>query len=136
MTNLNGKLSPHLVWLFAFATLGVTILVTKLIPPVTPKVMAGIYFALFGAGATAATFLTRTGVFASIAAFAIAGAGLGGYYYYLITSMAPGSGFGQSLGLVFCIAFAVDALAAGIAGSLFGLKLRKGLAPATSARAV
>jgi hypothetical protein len=134
MTNLNGKLSPHLVWLFALGTLGVTILVTKLIPPVTPKVMAGIYFALFGAGATAAMFLTRTSVLASIGAFAIAGAGLGGYYYYLITSIAPGSGFGQSLGMVFCIAFAVDALAAGIAGTLFGLRLRKGL-PAARATA-
>ena len=135
MTNLNGKLSPHLVWLFAIGTLGVTLLVTKLVPPVTPKVMAGIYFALFGAGATAATFLTRTTVFASIAAFALAGAGLGGYYYYAITSVAPGSGFGQSLGMIFCIAFAVDALAAGIAGTLFGLKLRKGIKAPTAARA-
>jgi hypothetical protein len=135
MTTLNGKLSPHLVWLFAIGTLGLTILVTKLVPPVTPKVMAGIYFALFGAGATAATFLTRTGAFASIAAFALAGAGLGGYYYYVITSIAPGSGLGQSLGMVFCIAFAVDALAAGISGTLFGLKLRKGLKAATAARA-
>ncbi len=72
--------------------------------------------------------MTRTSALASIAAFAIAGAGLGGYYYWVITSVAPGSGLGQGLGMVFCIAFAVDALAAGIAGTLGGLKFKKGMA--------
>ena len=66
MQNLIGKLSPHFVWLFALATLGLTLLVTKLVPPVTPKVMAGIYFALFGVGAAAATVITRTSALASI----------------------------------------------------------------------
>lgn len=132
MQNLIGKLSPHFVWLFALATLGLTLLVTKLVPPVTPKVMAGIYFALFGVGAAAATVITRTSALASIVAFAIAGAGLGGYYYWVITSVAPGSGLGQGLGMVFCIAFAVDALAAGISGTLAGLKVRRGLAGLTS----
>ena len=128
MQNLIGKLSPHFVWLFALGALGLALLITKVIPPVTPKVMAGIYFAVFGISAAAATVITRTSALASIGAFAIAGAGLGGYYYWVITSVAPGSGFGQSLGMVFCIAFAVDALAAGIAGTLAGLKFRKGLA--------
>jgi hypothetical protein len=35
----------------------------------------------------------------------------------------------MGLGLVFAVAFAVDAFAAGIAGTLFGLKLRKNLRP-------
>ena len=128
MQNLIGKLSPNFVWLFALGALGLALLVTKVIPPVTPKVMAGIYFAVFGVSAAAATVLTRTGAAASIAAFAIAGAGLGGYYDWVITSIAPGSGLGQGLGMVFCVAFAVDALAAGIAGTLGGLKFRKGIA--------
>jgi hypothetical protein len=131
MQNLNGKLSPHFVWLFALGTLGVVLLVTKLMPgPVSPKTMAAIYFALFGAGATAATFVTRTSVLASIAAFGAAGLGLGGWYYAMIAGMAPGSSFGSGLGLVFAVAFSVDALAAGIAGTLFGLKIRKNLVPA------
>lgn len=134
MQNLNGKLSPNLIWLFALGTLGVVIAVTKLMPgPVTPKTMAAIYFALFGAGATAGTFLTRASVVASIGSFALAGLGLGAFYYVTIAGMAPGSSLGTGLGLVFAVAFAVDALAAGIAGTLFGIKLRKNVRPAVMA---
>jgi hypothetical protein len=128
VSNYNGKFGPHSVWLFALVTLGVVLATTKLIPgPISPKAMGAIYFALFGAGATAATFLTRAGVLHTMGAFALAGLGLGVFYYLIIARQAPGSSLGTALGLVFAVAFAVDALAAGIAGTLFGLKLRRNL---------
>jgi vacuolar-type H+-ATPase subunit I/STV1 len=133
MSNLNGKLAPAFVWLFALATVGVALLVTKLIPgPISPKAMAAVYFVIFGAFATAGMFLTRAGVGASIGAFALAGASLGIFYYVVIAGSAPGSSLGQGLGLIFGVAFGVDAFAAGVAGTLFGAKLRKNLRPATA----
>jgi hypothetical protein len=133
----NNKLSPNFAWLFAAATLGVAILTTKLMPSAqTPKVWGAIYFALFGAGATAATFLTRAGALRAIGAFALAGIGLGLFYFVEIRShVGSAGGLGTGMATVFMIAFAADAIAAGVAGSLFGLKLRTGLAkPGLSAR--
>jgi hypothetical protein len=125
---LNGKFAPAAVWLFALATVGVALLVTKLVPgPISPKAMAAIYFVIFGAFSTAAVFMTRTSALASIGAFALAGLAIGIFYYVVIAGSAPGSTVGTALGLVFGVAFAVDAFAAGIAGTLFGLKLRKNL---------
>jgi uncharacterized membrane protein HdeD (DUF308 family) len=137
------KLGSHAVWLFAAGTLAVVIGVTYLVPHVvgaiTPKAMAAIYFALFGAGATASAFLTRTSALRNIGAFLAAGLGLGVFYYIVVgraaaaaaeslgASSSGAGGFGATMGLVFAVAFAVDALGAGIAGTLFGLKLRKGM---------
>ncbi|MBX3158850.1 MAG: hypothetical protein KF773_22985 [Deltaproteobacteria bacterium] len=123
------KLSPNLVWLFAAGTLILAILVTKLMTsPLSPKVWGAIYFALFGAGAAASTFLTRAGALRAIGAFALGGVGLGVFYFVSIRSHMEGAGaFGTGTAIVFMIAFAIDAIVAGIAGSLFGLKVRKGL---------
>jgi len=137
-----SKLGPNAVWLFALATLGLAIAVTYVLPHVTtaitPKAMAGVYFAVFGAGATAAVFLSRASVWRSVGAFALAGSGIGIFYYLaIIRPMAAaategfGSGVGSAgatigglVGLFYGVGFAIDALAAGIAGSLFGAKLR------------
>jgi hypothetical protein len=132
------KLAPNLAFLFALATLGVVIAVTYAIPhitgPLSPKIIGGIYFALFGAGATAATVLTSAGLLRIIAAFALAGLGLGAFYYAVIASNIGGTA-GATMGVVFAAAFTVDALAAGIAGAMFGAKLRKGLPQLAGKRA-
>ncbi|MEO8704125.1 MAG: hypothetical protein ABI867_29000 [Kofleriaceae bacterium] len=128
MSNLNGKLAPGFVWLFALATVGVALLVTKLIPgPITPKAMAAIYFAIFGVFAAGGMFMTRASALASIGAYALAAASLGIFYYVIIAGSAPGSSLGTGLGLIFGIGFAVDAFVAGIAGTFAGLKMRKNL---------
>ncbi|HEV7556389.1 MAG TPA: hypothetical protein VGO00_13070 [Kofleriaceae bacterium] len=139
-----SKLGPNAVWLFALATLGLAIAVTYVLPHVTtaitPKAMAGVYFAVFGAGATAAVFLSRASVWRSVGAFAVAGSGIGIFYYLAIirplaaaasegfgsTASSAGATIGGVIGLVYGVGFAIDALAAGIAGSLFGAKLRNG----------
>lgn len=128
--NLDGrKLAPSFVWLFALASLGISIAATKLVPhPLGPKAWAGIYFAVFGAGAAAATFLTRSGALRAIGAFAIGGLGLGAFYYVAITRHAGSSGIGGALGIVFAVVFLVVGVAGGVGGALFGLKLRKNLA--------
>jgi hypothetical protein len=138
----DSKLAPNAVWLFAFATLGLAIAVTYVLPHVTtaitPKAMAGVYFAVFGAGATAAVFLSRASVWRSVGAFALAGSGIGIFYYLAIirplaaaasegfgsTGASAGATIGGLVGLFYGVGFAIDALAAGIAGSLFGAKLR------------
>lgn len=141
-----SKLGPNASWLFAAVTLAVTIGVTYAIPhitkPITPKAMAAVYFALFGGGATLAIYLTRASALRVIGSFALAGAGLGIFYYIVVgraaqsaadslgaSGSAAGS-IGATMGLVFAVGFAVDALAASIAGALFGTKLRRGLARA------
>src|SRR5262249_8856857 len=131
------------VWLFALATLGAAIGVTYLIPhitgAITPKAMAAVYFAVFGLGATLAVVLSRASALRTIGAMAVGGAGLGIVYYIVVArtvaaaaselgaSGSAAGGFGAAMGLVFAVGFAVDALAASIAGALFGSKLRKGL---------
>jgi hypothetical protein len=140
----DNKLSPNFAWLFALVTLGVTIGVNYLIPhvvhhPLTPKALAGVYFAIFGGGATLAMLFTESGALRVVGTFAAAALGLGIFYYAVIAkvmaAIASGMGassggassFGRSAGLMFAVFFAFEALAASIAGALFGKKLRNGL---------
>ena len=146
-----SKLGPNAVWLFSLASLGLAIAVTYVLPHITgaisPKAMAGVYFAVFGAGATAAVFLSRASVWRSVGAFAVGGLGLGIFYYVAIVraaqaaaegfgsgGSAAAAGIGAMAGIVFGVGFAVDALFAGIAGSLFGAKLRNGLPQGLAAK--
>ncbi len=137
---MNGKFGPNAVWLFALGTLGAVLGITEVIPhivgPISPKAMAAVYFALFGGGAAAATFLSRAGALRTIGAFTAAGVGLGIFYYVLVARAfaSVGAGAASTMGLVFSIAFAADALAAGIAGTLFGMKLRRGINSPVAAR--
>ena len=148
-----GKLGPNAVWIFALATLGVAIGLTYLVPAIThslsQKTFAAVYFAVFGAGATLAVWLTRASVLRAVGAMAVAGAGLGIFYYIVISRLMAAAGseiageggshvvasLGGMMGIVFGIGFMIDALAASIAGGLFGSKLRRGLqSPALAKR--
>jgi hypothetical protein len=140
-----GKLGPNAVWIFALATLGVAIGATYIVPAIThslsQKTFAAVYFAVFGAGATLAVWLTRASVLRTIGAMSVAGAGLGVFYYIVISRLLAaaatevggeaaghaGAAIGGLMGMVFAVAFLLDALAGSIAGALFGSKLRKGL---------
>lgn len=140
----SNKLSPNATWLFALVTLGVTIGVNYLIPhvvhrPLTPKMLAAVYFVIFGAGAFAAMMWTTASALRVIGSFAVGSLGLGIFYYAVVakvmaevaSAFGAGAGgassFGSAAGLLFAIFFAFEALAAGIAGAMFGRKLRKGL---------
>lgn len=124
------KLAPNFVWLFALAALGIAIAVTKLVPGVyNPKVWAGIYAAVYGAGAVAGTFLTRTGALRSIGAFTVAGAGLGIFYYVTVSQYMQGTGMlGTRTAVLFMAVFGGAAIGGGLGGTLFGLKARQSLA--------
>jgi hypothetical protein len=144
----NSKFGPNAVFLFAVATLALAIAVTYIVPhisaSISPKVMAAVYFAVFGAGATAAMFLSSASALRTIGAFAIAAAGLGIFYYVVVARVVAeaaqslgatsGGGIAAASGLIFGVGFFVDALAAGIAGTLFGSKLRRGMAASPLAK--
>ncbi len=144
------KLSPNFTWLFALATLGVTIGVNYLIPhvvhgPLTPKQLAAVYFVIYGAGAFGAMMLTSASTLRVVGSFAVGALGLGVFYYEVVaramaaiaSAMGAGasgaSSFGAVSGLLFAVFFAFEALGAGIAGALFGRKLRRGFVPRTAA---
>ncbi len=138
--NTTGKLGPKATWLFALATFAVVIAVTYILPhitgPLSPKAWGGVYFALFGAGAMAAAFMTNASALGTIGAFTVASVGLGIFYYVVVARAVAaaaselgangggGAALGTMTGMIFAIAFLLDALAAGIAGTLFGRKLR------------
>lgn len=139
----DNKLAPHFTWLFALVTLGVTIGVNYLIPhvvhgPMTPKQLAGVYFVIYGAGAFGAMMLTSASTLLVVGSFAVGALGLGIFYYAVVAKAmaaiasamgASGSGassFGSVSGLLFAVFFSFEALGAGIAGALFGRKLRRG----------
>lgn len=133
-----GRLGPNTVFVFALVTLGVAIGVTKLIPhvagPLAPKAMAAVYFALFCAGAALAALFSRAGAIRTIAAFALGGVGLGIFHYLSIARhmAAAGGTIATSTGIVFAVMFTFAAIGAGIAGTIFGLKFRNGLASTTA----
>lgn len=140
----DNKLSPNFAWLFALVTLGVTIGINYVIPhvvhhPMTPKALAGVYFAIFGGGATLAMLFTQASALRVVGTFAVGALGLGIFYYAVVAkamaavasglgaSAGGASSFGSAAGLMFAVFFAFEALGAGIAGALFGKKLRNGL---------
>lgn len=139
MSNEN-KLGTKTIWLFGLATLAVAILVTYLLPRITGplplKGMAGVYGAIFGAGAAAAAFLTRASVWAVIGSSAVTSLCLGIFYFIVVgraaaattESFGGGSGAANAVGIMsgmmFAIVFFLVGLAGSVAGALFGSKVR------------
>jgi hypothetical protein len=80
--------------------------------------------------------MTNASALATIGAFSVASVGLGIFYYVVVAravaaaaaelgaSGGGGAAMGTMTGMIFAIAFLLDALTAGIAGTLFGRKLR------------
>jgi hypothetical protein len=142
---MNDKLGTKMIWLFGLATLAVAVLVTFLIPkiigPISPKAMAAVYGALFGAGAAAAAFLTRASVWAVIGSSAAASLCLGIFYYIVVgraAAQAAGAlgangnvsgAVGMMSGMIFGVIFFFTGLAGSVAGAFFGSKLRDGRSP-------
>jgi len=135
------KLGTKMIWLFGLVTLAVAIGVTYLIPkiagPLPLKAMAGIYGAVFGAGAAAAAFMTRASVWAVIGSSAVTSLGLAIFYYIVmgraaasVTESLGASGaastVGMMSGMIFAVAFFFVGLAGSVAGAFFGRKLRDG----------
>lgn len=135
------KLGTKMIWLFGLATLAVAIAVTYLIPkivgPLPLKAMAGVYGAVFGAGAAAAAFMTRANVWAVIGSSAVTSLGLAIFYYIVmgraaasVTDSLGASGasstVGMMSGMIFAVVFFFVGLAGSAAGAFFGSKLRDG----------
>lgn len=136
----NDKLGTKAIWLFSLATLVLAVAVTYLIPkivgPISPKAMAAVYGALFGAGAAAAAFLTRANPFAVIGSSAVASLGLAIFYYVVVGRVAAAaadslgasggaaSTIGAMSGMIFAVIFFAAGLAGSVGGALFGAKLR------------
>jgi hypothetical protein len=137
-----GKLGTNMIWLFGLATLALAILVTYLLPHITGalplKAMAGIYGAVFGAGAAAAAFMTRANVWAVIGSSAVASLGLAIFYFIVVgraaasatESLGGASGASRAVGtmsgMVFAFVFFFVGLAGSAAGAFFGRRLRDG----------
>jgi hypothetical protein len=138
---MENKLGTKTIWLFGLATLVVAIAVTFLIPklvgPLPLKAMAGVYGALFGAGAAAAAFLTRANVWAVIGSSAVTSLGLALFYYIVVGRAAASAAaslgasgaaasVGMMSGLIFAVVYFFVGLAGSAAGAFFGSKLRDG----------
>jgi len=138
---ISPKLSINAVWLVALVTLGATIGVNYLIPhvvhgPLTPKTLAGVYFAVFAVGGAAACILTPASGKRVVGIFSLAALGLGIFYATVIakamaaaaSAFGAGSGgassFGQMAGIIFGAGFVLVAIIGSLAGSLFGRKVR------------
>lgn len=135
------KLGTKMIWLFGLVTLAVAIGVTYLIPriagPLPLKAMAGIYGAIFGAGAAAAAFMTRATVWAVIGSSAVSSLGLALFYYIVVgraaasaTASLGASGAASTVGaisgMIFAVVFLFVGLVGSAAGAFFGHKLRDG----------
>ena len=146
----DDKLGTKAIWLFGLATLAIAILATLLIPklvgPLSLKAMAGIYGAVFGAGAAAAAFLTRANVWAVIGSSAVASLVLAVFYYIVVgrAAAAAAESFGASggaaskvgavSGLIFAGIFFGAGLAGSVGGAFFGGKLRDARSPVLAKR--
>ena len=140
--NNEGKLGTNMIWLFGLATLAVAIGVTFLIPrvagPLPFKAMAGIYGAIFGAGAAAAAFMTRANVWAVIGSSAVTSLGLAIFYFIVVGRAAASAttalggasnaanAVGTMSGMVFAFVVFFVGLAGSVAGAFFGRRLRDG----------
>jgi hypothetical protein len=137
----DNKLSPNFAWLFALVTLGVTIGINYVIPhvvhhPLTPKALAGVYFAIYAGGATLAVLFTQARALRVVGTFSASALGLGIFFYEVVakmfTAIASGlgasssaaSGFGSKAGLMLAIGFTFLAIVASIGGAIFGTKIR------------
>ena len=134
------KLGTKAIWLFGLATLAVAVLMTFLLPKITGplplKVMAGIYGAIFGAGAAAAAFMTRANVWAVLGSSAVASLLLASFYYIVVGRAAAAAAeslgasggaagkVGAVSGMIFAGIFFIAALAGSVGGAFFGRKLR------------
>ena len=137
-----GKLGKNTIWLFGLATLAVAIGVTYLLPhiagPLPIKAMAGIYGALFGAGAAAAAFTTRASVWAVIGSSAVTSVGLAVFYYIVVGraaasvtdslggSAAAATSVGMVTGMIYAVGFFFVGFAGSVGGAIFGHRLRDG----------
>ncbi len=140
MMNNDKRLSPHFVWLFALVAviggLGLSFLTAKH----GLKVSAIVFFGFFGLMAFLGGYLTKASTLQAVGPFVIASFALGAVYYVIVKSVmtAAASAVGASgkldgaaatMGTVAAILIIVDALAASVGGSTFGIKLRAVKAP-------
>jgi len=147
----DNKLSPNFAWLFALVTLGVTIGINYVIPhvvhhPLTPKALAGVYFAIYAGGATLATLFTEATGWRIFGSFSVGALGLGIFFYEVVAKMfaaiasglgassSSASGFGSKAGLMLAVGFTFLAVFATIAGILFGKKIRGSVAQVAALR--
>jgi hypothetical protein len=143
-TETNNKLSPHVVWLFAFGSIAAGIATSYALSGFGTKVTAAVYFAVVAIGGFGSTYLSRARIGGAIAAFLVAAAVAAGAYFLLVdaifstatTTMADAAGapsaesakvgatFGRTFGIFVAAIVFLETIVAGIAGVVAGAKSR------------
>ncbi|MDQ3338609.1 MAG: hypothetical protein M4D80_25880 [Myxococcota bacterium] len=135
----NQKLSSHMVWVFALASVAAGIGASYAASGLGQKAAAAIYFALVAIGGFASTYLTKARVRGAVLAFITVGAVAAIAYFFLINSVVAsattavtdgaqnaqaGATFGKMFGIIVGAVVFLETIVAGITGAVIGDKTR------------
>jgi len=130
---MKERFSPVFVWLFALVAVAGSIGLATLTAPHGYKITAAVAFGFVGSLACLAALTTRASRLQAIGPFVVAALGIGAVYFVVARRVLVGAGsaigasssVGSGVAGFLAAIVLLDALAAGIGGALFGLKLRK-----------
>ena len=142
----NQKLSSHMVWVFALASVAAGIGASYAASGLGQKAAAAIYFALVAIGGFASTYLTKARVRGAVLAFITVGAIAAVAYFMLMSSIVAtattavsdaasggqahaqgaqaGATFGKMFGIIVGAVVFLETIVAGITGAVIGDKSR------------
>ena len=142
----NQKLSSHMVWVFALASVAAGIGASYAAAGLGQKAAAAVYFAVVAIGGFASTYLTAARVRGAVAAFLAVGALAGIAYFFLVDQIfrtatvaltdaasggaahaqgvEAGATFGRFFGIVIGAIVFLETIVAGIGGAVVGDKVR------------
>lgn len=138
------KLDANFVWLFAAAALGVALALPHVVPSLlggsikSGATAFGIVFAVCGG---AGTLLARTGTARAVIAFLLVGAAHLIIWYVRVHSAAADAGgtaantLGTAVAIKLAVSYGGASIAGGIAGALFGQKVRHNIKKTATALA-
>jgi hypothetical protein len=158
MQNLSGKLSPHLVWLFALGAVAVGLGAAFATQGLGAKVTAAVYAGIVAIAGFASTFTTRARTRAAVLAFLLAALAAAALYYVVVSTIfatatreavevvsageagaagaEAGDFFGRFFGAFAAIVAFLETSIVGITGAVAGAKARGQVArPSWSAEA-
>jgi hypothetical protein len=143
-----SKLSPHLVWLFAFGAVAAGVGSSFALAGFGQKVTAAVYFGIVALGGFGSTYLTRASVTRSVLVFLGAALTAAVAYYFLVDyifrtattvmsdavsggqahadGVKAGAVFGHFFGMFAAIVVFLETSVAGVAGVIAGRKAAAG----------
>jgi len=141
-----NALHPSMTWLFAFGAVAIGIGVGFITRHMSPKISAAIYAAIVGAAGFGSMYLTRARLRDAVLAFFVAAVACAALYYLVVSSVIGGattaladgvsggqqhgqaaqmgSFFGRFFGVFAAAVAFLETLIGGIAGAIWGNKLR------------